>query len=482
MALQPSGSCCCHIVYIYPKQLDGDGRRWFVAMNTGTSNTMHNHAAPSVWKISPRVLADISNAVSHNLSVTPKELQKGVGMPYRPKEASLPAINLDRMRAAVKKVRKEVEKINNDKVNPFKIIASFPAIKAGIDKQCTVLESRSKEIDELIGAYQLDGNNAYQFTRDKRYAFFQSPFQLYHWYKADALFVDVDYTGNHHFPYLFNVVCFNKNTKDYMACGRVLMNHQDGESIEKALSVLSANIKQAFSRYEMTSAHKEILLDFAEGEANAFRESVGMEINNILRGCSVHFIRSAMRIAKIVNPSTHSLGYQIFMSVVKLIPDNPSKDKVQLAFNVLSGSELFTKLSERLPPPLCNVSSGEVDTVRWSRVQTWTDWWTRPAVLQKLSKVFSSINDDEWDDLPGTNNPVESINRQSTPDNLKSVSLKPLVEHLYLEDCRQAVLQIASEVGITISYRKREIVDLPKPQKAELHWEFFQARKLLVSE
>ena len=220
-------------------------------------------------------------------------------MPYRPMEASLPAINLDRMRAAVKKVRKEVEKIDNDKVNPFKIIASFPAIKAGIDKQCTVLESRSKEIDELIGAYQLDGDNAYQFTRDRRYAFFQSPFQLYHWYKADALFVDVDYTGNHHFPYLFNVVCFNNNTKGYMACGRVLMNHQDGESIEKALSVLSANIKQAFPRYEMTSAHKEILLDFAEGEADAFRESFGMEINNILRGCSVHFIRSAMRIAKL---------------------------------------------------------------------------------------------------------------------------------------------------------------------------------------
>ena len=144
------------------------------------------------------------------------------------------------------------------------------------------------------------------------------------------------------------------------------------------------------------------------------------------------------------------------MSVAKLIPDNPSMDKVQLAFNVLSGSELFTKLSESLPPPLCNVSSGEVDTVRWSRVQTWTDWWTRPAVLQKLSKAFSSINDGEWDDLPGTNNPVESINRQNTPDNLKSVSLKPLVEHLYLEDRRQAVLQIASEVGITISYKRKK--------------------------
>ena len=45
--------------------------------------------------------------------------------------------------------------------------------------------------------------------------------------------------------------------------------------------------------------HKEILLDFNEAESNAFSEAFGKEINNILRGCSVHFFRSAMRVAKI---------------------------------------------------------------------------------------------------------------------------------------------------------------------------------------
>ena len=71
------------------------------------------------------------------------------------------------------------------------------------------------------------------------------------------------------------------------------------------------------------------------------------------------------------------------------------------------------------------------------------------------SKAFSII-DDEWDELPGTNNPVESINRQSTPDNVKSVSLRPSVEHFYLEDRHQAVLQIASEAGITILYETKK--------------------------
>ena len=35
----------------------------------------------------------------------------------------------------------------------------------------------------------------------------------------------------HHFPYLLNVVCKNTVLQRYMACGRVLLNHQDGASI-----------------------------------------------------------------------------------------------------------------------------------------------------------------------------------------------------------------------------------------------------------
>ena len=68
--------------------------------------------------------------------------------------------------------------------------------------------------------------------------------------------------------------------------------------------------------------------------------------------------------------------------------------------------------------------------------------------------------------MPGTNNPVESINRQSTPDNVKSVSLKPLIEHIYLEDRRQATLQVATNVGITISYAVKKRRRIRRPPKA----------------
>ena len=131
--LHATGPCSCHIAYIYPKNAKCDGRRWFIALNTDNGSSIHNHSLPSEWKVCPKVLTDISNAVTQNTSISPKELQKGVGMNYRPMEASLPTANLDRMRAIVKKARKEVEKVDSDRVNPFSIIVSFPAMKNRID-------------------------------------------------------------------------------------------------------------------------------------------------------------------------------------------------------------------------------------------------------------------------------------------------------------------------------------------------------------
>ena len=60
-------------------------------------------------------------------------------------------------------------------------------------------------------------------------------------------------------------------------------------------------------------------MDFDDAEANAFCSAFGVEISSHLCGCAVHFIRSGIRVAKLVNIFTTSLGYQMFMSVVKLI-------------------------------------------------------------------------------------------------------------------------------------------------------------------
>ena len=68
-----------------------------------------------------------------------------------------------------------------------------------------------------------------------------------------------------------------------MACGRALLNWQDGYSIGKALSVLVGNIKKQQPLYDIHTDHKEVLLDFDDAEANAFTDSFGKNIANIIR-------------------------------------------------------------------------------------------------------------------------------------------------------------------------------------------------------
>ena len=45
-----------------------------------------------------------------------------------------------------------------------------------------------------------------------------------------------------------------------MACGRALLNRQDGCSIGTALSVLTHNVKNHVPTYEIAKAYKEIYL------------------------------------------------------------------------------------------------------------------------------------------------------------------------------------------------------------------------------
>ena len=375
MALVPTGPCTCHLAYIYPKNATEDGRRWFVALSHEKKENFHNHPLPSEWKIPPHLLQEIQQTAMKNIHISPKDIQKGVGMDCQPMQVSLAAANIDRIRAIVKNAKKEVDKIDNERVNPFKVIASFKHIKERIDgNQSCAANAQLQAIEKLVGNYQLDGDNAYCFGSERQYAFFQSPFQAYHWSTAEVLFVDIDHTGCHHFPYLFNVVCLNSITTNYMARGRALLNKQDGISIGKALNVLVQNVKEQ-NDYNILTAHKEILLDFDDAEANAFISTFGMEISNLLRGCEVHFLHSAMRMARKVNINFESVGYTVFMSIAKRIPTETSRENVEKYFDVLCGQKSLDVLCQEILADSCCVTScRQIDTSRWSDTITWTEW------------------------------------------------------------------------------------------------------------
>lgn len=53
-----------------------------MVLNANKTDAMHNHLPPSERRILPNVLCDITQTAQRNVSITPKELQKWVGMNY----------------------------------------------------------------------------------------------------------------------------------------------------------------------------------------------------------------------------------------------------------------------------------------------------------------------------------------------------------------------------------------------------------------
>jgi len=91
-------------------------------------------------------------------------------------EVSLPATNVECIRTHVKRARQlRCGKVDKKRVNPLKIMASFPPIKERIEKS-TVCKN-IEEINKLVGSNQLDGDDAYCFGREKQFALFNALFK-----------------------------------------------------------------------------------------------------------------------------------------------------------------------------------------------------------------------------------------------------------------------------------------------------------------
>lgn len=198
----------------------------------------------------------------------------------------------------------------------------------------------------MMGKYQMEGVE-YLFKPGRKYAFFMSRYQCELLGEAEELFSDITFTGNDDFPYLLNLVIFNKEMLSYQAVARVLCDKQDGESYGLSFHEVFKQATKVNSNFNHGKSLREFVVDFDDAEYNGFTRVLGKDITEkLLRGCSVHWKRSVSRVAKIVCQSKDE--ELIFKSLAGNVEDAKEKEEVIEIFEILSGRKsLFKRYSLR---------------------------------------------------------------------------------------------------------------------------------------
>ena len=326
--LKETGPCPAHLIYIWPS--NDDGWRWIGVV----PGLKHNQSKPAPHVITQETKQKIKSALAADSTLTMKDLQKGYGVGMVPGELSPAAPNPERLRRERSRVLNTTV-ANKKSFFPLLQIMDFENIREKVESQQDESESTlSKQVNEMIGKYQMEGME-YLIKPGRKHAFFMSPYQARLFGEAEELFADITYPGNEDFPYMLNMVVFNASTMHYQAVARVLCDKQDGASYATSFQEVFNKVTNCYPNFRKGRSLKQILVDFDDAEYNGLVQVLGKDlVEKLIRGCSVHWMRSVNRVAKIV--CTSSEEESVFKHLGKVIQESEEKDVVLKIFDVMS--------------------------------------------------------------------------------------------------------------------------------------------------
>ena len=440
--------CPVQFAYLYPSDLSNDNRRWlfaFILQQKCITKSLHNHPMHSSTKVCSYVKESISKATKVNPNLKPFEISRGKGLTIVPGVVDQASNHMGKLAREVKKAKSQTLTGSSWNIYEFEEIADKID---GEDDKVTGNTTDSKNINKKCRPYLISAG----IENGIKFIFCANPLMTEILSKSEFVEADITYNETREYPYLFNMVAFNYTTMDWVVVSRVRLTRQTAEAYSIAFTKTFANCKEKYGKFQPGKTLLGVVIDWCDAEINGLGKAVGKEMAvTLLKGCSVHWIRSWQRVRdRVCCSNDPSREKKLFASIASNIQKLPSGSTVCNAFEVLCKQKSAFCLIGRIKGFTNDDANFINNDTDWSSAKRWAEWWMRSEHLRMLSKDYYNMDEEIWDRCPSDTNAVERKNKDSKEQ--QPQQLQSAMVNLYKLDKASCSKHLAALDGSSIAY------------------------------